>query len=208
MTEASLQGFAELLGYTSSYELKLAWRITTDAFGNFRDIQPRQWQEIPLTERPHPYPDPFPRKQIPFETKPAEFDYVAGWNVRLSTRIHYLLKYDFGKSAGWPEIEIVFFERGPGMVWKRTLSAGAITSGQHAPLITPQNEDWLITCWGKTVVARDAVWWNFVPDSYDLDCKSEVLELSFAASSGEGATDGHIASVAHYRSLVYLTAVN
>ena len=86
----------------------------------------------------------------------------------------------------WPEIEIVLYQRllandhSVG-VWKRVVSAGAITSGEAASEVTPQSDDWLITCWGKTVVAWDAPWWAFVPETSDLDVAGTALTLSFSS---------------------------
>lgn len=183
----------------------------------FRDIQHRRWQEIPFTERPHPFP-PINKKPPPlFELKPSgEVDYIAGWNIRLQAGVRYRLTYDFGTNDAWQEIEIVLYQRRvPGMnqggeLWKRAFSAGAVTSVERASDITPQSEDWLITCWGKTVIAWDAPWWDFVPESYALDSKNAVLSLSFAdpdSQDGEGGLST-FPPMAGSRSVLYMKAVN
>jgi hypothetical protein len=157
------------------------------SFPAFRDILLKRWQEIPIEERPRPFPPVTATSSFPFPLKPpGEIDYVEGWHVRLRSNVRYRLAYTFCTNDLWPEIEIVLFQRllandrGVG-VWKRVVSAGAITSGEAASDVTPQSEDWLITCWGKTLIAWDAPWWAFVPETYDLDPNGTVLTLSFSA---------------------------
>jgi hypothetical protein len=162
------------------------------SFPFFRDIHLKNGQEIPFEERPRPWPRIIQIPSLPFAPKlNGEFDYVAGWNCRLLTNVRYALTYDFGKNEAWPEIEIVLYQRVLGIsqgsgLWKRVVSAGAVTSSECASEVTPQSEDWLITCWGKTLIARDAPWLAFVPETYDLDTKSIVLTLVFSAPSGDG----------------------
>jgi hypothetical protein len=115
----------------------------------------------------------------------------------------------------WPEIEIVLYQRVPptdqgGGVWKRVVSAGAVTSGECASDLTPQSEDWLITCWGKTVIASDAPWLAFVPETCDLDTKNAVLTLSFLAPNGHDGEGGlsTFPAMAGSRSVFHMQAVD
>ena len=156
-------------------------------FPAFRDILLKRWQEIPIEERPRPVPPVPATSYFPFPLKPrGEIDYVEGWHVRLRSNLRYRLAFTFCSNDLWPEIEIVLYQRllandhSVG-VWKRVVSAGAITSGEAASEVTPQSDDWLITCWGKTVVAWDAPWWAFVPETSDLDVAGTALTLSFSS---------------------------
>src|SRR6267142_1419551 len=144
------------------------------SFPLFRDIQIKCWQEIPLEERPHPFPPVSLSPPPPFQPKPiGEVDYVSGWNIRLRAGLRYQLSYDFGKNDMWPEIEIVLYQRVPrlnqgGELWKRAVSAGALsTSGEWPSEVTPLGDEWLVTCWGKTLIAWNAPWWAFVPEICD-----------------------------------------
>jgi|GEM_PF-3346092 len=186
------------------------------SFPPFRDILLRRWQEISFEERPHPFPPITNNASPPFPPKlSGEVDYVAGWNIRLLVGARYELTYDFGKNDGWPEIEIVLYQRVPRMapgggLWKRVVSAGAVSSGEGASEVTPQSEDWLITCWGKTQIAWDAPWWAFAPETYDLDTRNAVLALSFADQKGLDVDGGlsTFPAMAGSRSALHMRAVD
>jgi TIR domain len=165
-------------------------------FPPFRDIQLKRWQEIVIDERPHPFPPVAATIPPPFPPKSsAEVFYVDGWNIRLRAGGRYRLTSDRGEHQVWPEIEIVLYQRVPrtdlgGGLWKRVVSIGSITSAEPASDVTPSGEDWLITCWGKRVVARDAPWWAFVPGTHNLDTDSATLTLTFSAPYPYDLTGG------------------
>jgi hypothetical protein len=163
-----------------------------DEPATFRDIVPKSWQRLPLVECPRPHPvgnnstPPFQRNLG------GDIYYVAGWNIRLRANTHYRVTCDFVRNNVWPEIEIILYERVPRTEsWKRAESFGAVTSGNGASDVTPQVEEWLITCWGKNVIADNAPWYDFVPDpeAFDLDSTAGLLKLHFSAPKrqvGEG----------------------
>ena len=157
----------------------------------FREIQAKSWQRLPLVECPHPYPDGS-NSTLPFQRElGGDIYYAAGWIVRLQANAHYRVTCDFVRNAVWPEIEIVLYERVPHTEsWKRGGSFGAVTSLNRASDVTPQVEEWLITCWGKKVIADAASWFDFVPETSDLDTTGAgLLKVRFSApnrQSGEG----------------------
>ena len=157
--------------------------------GRFRNILLKRWQEIPIDECPRP-PSPITGySPPPFSLKPGgEVYYVDGWHIGLRRNGRYLLTYTFGRSQVWPEIEIVLYQREPRTgLWKRDVSCGAVTSDECAAGVTPYSEDWLITCWGKHVIAWDAPWWPFVPKTHEPDGAASTLHFAPPDwSDGEG----------------------
>src|SRR5437016_2844885 len=88
MTEKSFGDLATLLGYKTSSDLIEAWRKAAGpksgtkqpisgntkhaldpSFPLFRDIQLKRYQEIPLEERPHPWPHIIGNRAPPFPPK-------------------------------------------------------------------------------------------------------------------------------------------
>lgn len=194
---------------TSSHGRRVSSSVPT-----FRDILLRDWQELANEELPSPHT----RNSAPppFSPKPSsEVDYVSGWNVRLRAGKRYKLTYQFGTNDSWAEIEIVLYQReqqmgASGGGWKRVMSAGAVTSSAWPEEVTPQSEDWLVTCWGKTIIGWDAPWWAFAPETYDEDKEKGVLALSFAGHHGIGSQSelSEVPTLSGSRSVLRLRALD
>ena len=159
----------------------------------FRDIVPRFWKRLPRVECPRPHADGN-NSTPPFQPNlGGDICYVDGWNIRLQASVHYRVTCDFVRNNVWPEVEIVLYEHDPHTKsWKRAESFGAVTSGKCASEFTPQVEEWLITCWGKNVIADDSFWFHFapVPEAFDLDTTAGLLKLRFSAPNHQGGEGG------------------
>lgn len=161
----------------------------------FREIVPKSHQEIPRVEWPRPHTDlPDGNNSSPPFRRNLHNDifYVAGWKVRLLTNVRYRVTCDFVRNEAWPEVETVLYERAPHTeMWQRATSFGSVTSLNCASDVTPQVEEWLITCWGKSVIADDAPWFYFVPvPGFDLDTTAGRLKLRFSTPNREGGESG------------------
>lgn len=180
----------------------------------FRDMDPKSWQEIPRVECPHPYPN-LPdgnNSAPPFQRNLAsDIFFVAGWKVRLQADVRYRVTCDFVRNKVWPEVEIVLYVRVPHTeMWQRAASFGSVTSLNCASDVTPQVEEWLITCWGKRVIADDAPWFYFVPvPEFDLDATVGRLKLRFSAPNRQGKEGGAPVSMSAAESspVVHMQAV-
>jgi hypothetical protein len=190
ISKNSLRKLASAFGYGNN------WRTMLEKLGGkpppmpasaqlyFRDINPKTWQPILPAERPHPHPPDAIDSPPPFQHNlGGDVCFVAGWNLRLQANMHYRVTCDFVRNNVWPEVEIVLYERVLHTeMWKRADSFGAITSGKRSADVTSQVEEWLITAWGKNVIADNAPWFYFVPvPKFDLDVIAGLLKLPFSA---------------------------
>ena len=125
---------------------------------------------------------PFPPKK--------ETHYVSACNIRLKALARYDLKPLIHLEQAWPEMEIVLYQCIPLVTavdgfWKRMASFGAVSSGKGPSHITPEGENWLITCWGKRRIGWDEPWWPFVPVDCTRDSIGTKLTASFAPSADQ-----------------------
>lgn len=156
----------------------------TSAQSYFRDINPQTWQPILPAERPHPHASDANNSVPPFQRNLGnDVFFVAGWNLRLQANVRYRVTCAFIRNDTWPEIEIVLYERVPDTEgWRRGHSFGAVTSGRCASDFVTQVEEWLITVWGKHVIADNVPWYDFTPAlDFDLDTTVGLLKLHFSA---------------------------
>lgn len=172
----------------------------------FRDAVVRQFQPIPLEDRPQP-PTRNAARSFPFPLNPSsDIDYVDGGHVRLRSDSVYEVTHETRTDSRWPEIEVVLYQRSPAPevpqpVWKRTASAGAVTTpGSTTLSVVPVNEDWLITCWGKRIIGWEEPWWSFVPLACEATSEDEVC-FSFGAPD-DATADGELLSAAPLRQRV------
>jgi hypothetical protein len=146
-------------------------------------LRKKQWQRIPLDQRPFPFP----------EGVSGDFDYIECWGMRLQTGSRYKLRFTFHTSADWEELECVFYLRAPmgtpdAGTWKRVISAGAAVALEEDPEeFTATGEDWLVTCWGKRVSSGQYPWLVLWPAEQRLEPEDGALVLSFAAERDNAA---------------------
>jgi hypothetical protein len=144
----------------------------------FRDVRKKQWQRIPLDQRPFPFA----------EGVHGDFDIIDCWGMRLQTGSRYIMEFKLQTSPEWEELECVFYLRAPmgspdAGTWKRVISAGAaVALEEHSEELTTTGEDWLVTCWGKRVSAGSYPWLVLWPAEQRLMGEGgRTLVVSFAA---------------------------